>query len=846
MDDGGNTQAAESGVADGVLIGAQREYPLLPVDQYSREMSRTARPAGGRSLARGLAGEEPLEVLWERERPHGVLLLLFAVSLALGAAIYQSLAREPPSIPLAIMFVILLAGALWSRNSGSSVFPCLLLLSALVGGIIAGRIETVNGPVLLDAPVTTTVTGTVLGREIDEGGRVRYLLAVLRTEDPELKRAPTSVRMTVSGSHQPYDTGSLVTGRGRLSPPSGPAWPGGYDFARAAYAQKIGAFGFFYRAPVVSAGNADAPAEETLLARLAGWVVGIRAGISQRVRSTVPGDPGALIAALTVSDRRGISEATVETLRATGLAHILAISGLHMALAAGTFFLGLRKLAALSPRLVERYPVKKAAALAAILIATSYLAISGAGVATQRAWLMMTVMFLAVIVDRPALTLRNVALAAIVILLVSPSAVVSPGFQMSFAATIALIATYGAWSRYRRGGDKRASLAARLLPGFAVTLMRGLAGLAVTSLVAGLATGLFAAWHFHRVAGFGLLANLLAMPLVSFVVMPAGLVAMLAMPLGLDHWPLVIMGKGLECVMDAARLVEGLGGNMTTGQIGFAALVSATAGFLLLSLLHTRLRLAGLVPLLAGVALTLPLFAPEPPDLVVSEDGRLVGIVGVAAIATNAGRPPEFIFEQWQRAWRRESHLQPLGSVAVPEDAHAALRALAGQATRTPNRFICSSRSRCVSSVAGRLVMALGEPADMGAGCDLADIVILAAAIRSPACLSGAKLFTARTLRETGALAIRFEDRARMEVETALGGRVRPWTVQRHYDWREDGFVLPDEAAARAITARGDMERGVLVTGEAAGAGVKKPADRLPAGEAISSPAEPSLSGSGE
>ena len=843
MDVGGKTKASDSGATDGVLIEAQRDYPLVCVVQNSLELTQAARPAEGWCVLRSLAGEEPVAVLLERERAHGLLLLMIAVSLALGAAIYQSLAREPPLVPLAIVFVALLAGSLWSRNSGSSVFPCPVLLMAVVGGMIAGRIETLHGPVLLDGPVTTTVTGMVVEREIDEGGRVRYLLDVRRTEDPELKRRPNRVRMTASASHQPYDRGSVVSGRGRLSPPSGPAWPGGYDFARSAYAQGIGAFGFFYRAPTAVPANAGAPDDEPAFKRLAGWIGGIRADISERVRSVVPGDPGALIAALTVSDRRGISEATVETLRATGLAHILAISGLHMALAAGTFFLGLRKLAALSPGLVERYPVKKAAALAAILIATSYLVISGAGVATQRAWLMMTVMFMAVIVDRPALTLRNVAFAAIVILLVSPSAVVSPGFQMSFAATIALIATYGAWSRYRRSGDHRESLTARLLPGFAVKLMRGLAGLAATSLVAGLATGLFAAWHFHRVAGYGLLANLLAMPLVSFVVMPAGLAAMLAMPFGLDRWPLVIMGKGLEWVMDVARTVEGLGGNMITGQIGFAALVSATVGFLVLTLFHTRLRLLGVVPLLAGVMLTFPSFAPTPPDIVIGEEGRLVGIIGEEAISTNATRPPEFIFEQWQRAWRRDSHLQPLTSVAAPEDAHDALRVLSDQAVRTPGRFICSSRSRCVSSVDGRLIIALGEPADMGAGCDLADIVVLSAPIRTRACRSGATLFTARTLRETGALGIRFGDGRNMDVDPALGGAVRPWSVQRYYDWRKDSFVLPDKAARRAITTLGDQARGIILAGEA---DMKKPANRLPAGETPSDAAEPRLSDSGE
>ncbi len=735
----------------------------------------------------------------EQEEARGTLFLLSAVALAAGAALYQNLDTEPRLWPAVAAFCVSIAWALRARQTGSTAFLAPVLAAALLAGFIAGRIETRNGPVLLDAPVTTTVTGEVLEREIDEGGRVRYLLRVLATSEPTLKRPPDRARLAVTASHEAFAPGAVIQGRARLSPPSGPAYPGGHDFSRSAYAAGIGAYGFFYKAP--ESGPVEiGQGEKTIAERLRAGVTHLRSHISARVRDVVGGDPGALIAALTVSDRRGISEATVETLRATGLAHILAISGLHMALAAGTFFLGLRKLTALFPGLVERFPVKKIAAVAALAVATCYLAISGAGVATQRAWLMMTIMFVAVLLDRPALTMRNVALAAIVIALLSPSAVISPGFQMSFAATVALIASYEAWSRRRAQSVRAAASGSVFLPKIVATVLRGLVGLAVTSLVAGLATGLFAAWHFHRAAGLGLFANLLAMPLVSFIVMPAGLIAMLAMPFGLDAWPLMVMGKGLEAVLAAARFVQGLGGDAVTGRISLAVILLAGSGFLLLTLLSSRLRLLGLAPIGLGLALTLPPFAPAPPAILVSEDGRLVGLVGEGAIATNAQRPSAFIFEQWQRAFRRADHLAPLTM------ASASLEALSDQARRAPGRFICSSRSRCVGMSGDRLVAAIGDPADFGAACDTADIVILSVPIRTRHCFSGATLATARTLRETGALAIDTSG-GEIAVSAALGEVIRPWTVQRRYDWRSDSFILPDTAAVRAVSARGDSGR---------------------------------------
>mgnify|MGYP003643254588 CR=1 FL=1 len=476
------------------------------------------------------------------ESGRGVPFLFLPVAMGAGAGLYFMAARDPPMIALVSAFVAALACALAASARHASVAG---FAAALFAGAVAAGVEQRGGAVLLDQNVTTSVAGVVEAREFDAGGRVRYLVRVVATADPELTRPPGRVRLVARAPHQPLPIGAAISGRARLSAPSGPVMPGGYDYAFRAFIDGIGAHGFFYRAPESGDAGTGASASPDRLQAFGLGLRAVRERISARIRSVLAGDAGGIAAALAVSDRRGISPETVDALRATGLAHILAISGLHMALAAGTLYILIRKLLAAFPAVVEAWPVKKFAAIGALMAATAYLMISGASVSTQRAWLMLGIMLIAVLADRPALTMRNVALAAMLIILLTPSAVVGPGFQMSFAATAALIAAYAVLAARRSAGHAAPNAFAAWAPvRWLLPVAKAVIGLAITSLVAGLSTGLFSAHHFHRVAGNGVLANLLAMPLVTFVVMPAGVLALLMMPFGLDEWPLRLMGKG--------------------------------------------------------------------------------------------------------------------------------------------------------------------------------------------------------------------------------------------------------------------------------------------------------------
>jgi len=810
-----------------VALGAEkpafRQSDVDSVPVVQRRAQRLTMPARALHGIRGIGAVFGLRQAYaeaaSEEKDQGLAFLFLPVAMGAGAGLFYMAPADPGLAFIAAGMVFSLFVAALAREHNSGPARAAGYAAALFAGALAAANEVSNGAILLDSDVTTTITGTVEAREFDPDGKVRYLIRLQATADPEIRRPPSRVRLTARSSHDAAPVGATISGRGRLSTPSGPVMPGGYDYAFRAFVDGIGAHGYFYRAPIYMDPSLNQPASAAgVIRKFRLGLRSVREHISARIRQVLPGDPGGIAAALAVSDRRGISKPVVDALRATGLAHILAISGLHMALAAGTLYIGIRKSLAVFPALVEALPIKKFAAIGAMMTATAYLLISGGSVSTQRAWVMLTIMLVAVLVDRPALTMRNVALAAIVIILISPSAVVGPGFQMSFAATAALISAYAVIARRAHGRSQAPGgwISGFLLGRWLVVAAKALLGLAITSLVAGLATGLFSAHHFHRVAGSGLLANLLAMPLVTFVVMPAGLLAMLLMPFGLDAWPLHLMGQGLEGVIAAANYVHGLGGDFSVGQTPLSATLIAGSGFVILVFLRSWLRLAGLMLIGIGLIVALPPFAGPKPDILISESGNLVALKSPAGLASNAARPSAFVFGQWQTAMRGAPHLPP---IAVPYSKPAAvsdaaavpdigiLDQLLASAALQPSRFHCAGRGICAAIHAEAAIVVIDEAALIGAACDRADLVVVAIPVYLNNCRSGATLVTSRSLRRSGSLAIAVtrnnpsaegqqdrshSSRARPElkIEAALQGVIRPWTVQRYYEWRTGKFDL--------------------------------------------------------
>ncbi|MGO7990700.1 ComEC/Rec2 family competence protein [Rhizobium leguminosarum] len=732
------------------------------------------------------------------EADHGRLLLFSPVFLGAGSAVWFLAASDFSLIASLLCLSAVTVAVLIASRSRAAVRATLLALSLVACGMVTAQFESRRAStVILDSSVTTTVTGRVERREGDGRGRWRYILAVTGTKAPELKRRPERITAIARGADAAFEIGDIITGRARLTPPAGPALPELNDFSFGAYFDGIGANGFFYGAPTKVDAQAGPSTAETLLEGL----YRLRSGIGDRIRSILPGDTGAFAAALVTDERRAISNETTEALRQSGLAHIIAISGLNMALSAGIFFVGFRMLLSLFPGIAEAYPTKKIAAAGALIAVTAYFLISGFAVSAERAFIMMAIMLIAVFFDRPSISLRNVALSALVIIVISPSEVLGPSFQMSFAATLALVSGYQLWKDRRV--RENAFLKLPIIRPF-VTVAGFFGGVFLTSLIGGFSTALFSIEHFHRLTAYGLPANLATMPIISFIVMPAGLLAMLLMPFGLDVWAWKVVGFGLDLVIAVAKAVSGWDGNIDVGRLPAWYFAVAVAGFLLLTLLRTRLRHAGTSIIAVATLILLLLPIPRPPDLVISEDGSLVAVVEAAAMASNRERPPDFIFDQWQRALVLPRHDPPkmLDGPAIPpegedrrvrlsrdqqNEARTAMRAAA--AAGDANRFSCVKKAWCTSRLGnGQVVTVIDNAAYLGPACDAADIVVTSVRLRFNNCRSGATLFTGETLRRTGSIELRFTDTG-LEVATAFDALSRPWMRHRAYDWRSNSFT---------------------------------------------------------
>ncbi len=472
-------------------------------------------------------------------------------------------------------------------------------LLAFASGFAAAKLRTemARAPVLAHELRYVAVTGFIEVHELRDKGRARITLRVLTLGDIEPAQRPYRVRVSLPASDGAgARIGAAVALHATLQPPPEPIEPGGFDFGRQAWFARIGATGYA-TSKIASLSEARAPPWD-----LAAWarVDALRAIVNARIRAALPGETGEIAAALITGERGGISEEVNQAMRDSGLAHVLSISGLHMAIMAGAVFWLVRALLALVPGLALRHPIKKWAAAVALVAASFYLALSGAAVPTVRSWIMMSIVLIAVMLDRPALTMRNVALAALAILLVAPDSLFDPSFEMSFAAVIALVAVYEWLSQRGRQGLPDVS------PVWA-SLRRGaslIGGAAVTTLVAGTAVAPFALYHFHRMTHFGLIANLIAAPLVSLLIMPMALLSLLAMPFGLEVWPLKAMGLGIELMVATGKWVASFPGAVSIlPQISGQALVLIVLGGLWVCLWHTRARALGLVIAAAGLAL---------------------------------------------------------------------------------------------------------------------------------------------------------------------------------------------------------------------------------------------------
>ncbi|MFN3547202.1 MAG: ComEC/Rec2 family competence protein [Mesorhizobium sp.] len=733
------------------------------------------------------------DLVWkavDRERDRGAGFLFLPVLLALGAAGYWALPFEPGFPPLAALTGAAAVALLLSREGGAGrAVSTVVLLLAL--GLLAGKTETWRaGTLMLGSEIPTMVTGRLASIERQASGRVRLTIDVTSTARPTLRHAPARVRLSARAIPDDLTPGDGVSGYARLFPPSGPARPHGYDFAFESYMAGIGATGFFLSNP-----------RKTALAEQPGWRARLSAGIgrmreaiSARIMERVGGAEGAIASALIAGTRAGIPEDVNEDLRRTGLAHVLSISGLHMALVAGTVMLTLRFLFALAPGFASRRPVKKYAAVAALMAAGYYLVVCGAAVAAQRSFIMIAVMLVALLFDRAAITMRNLAIAALIVVAIAPHEVVGPSFQMSFAATAALIAAYAAWSERRpQGGMGSGWSGDRSL--LRAMLTRGLAyagGIAATSLIAGTATALYGVWHFHRAAPLGLPANLLAMPVVSLVVMPSAVMGGVLMPFGLDGPALDLMGWGIGVMMAIARWLAEMTPIDVVGAIPPSAVLMLTAALVLATTLTTWLRALALPLVAIGVTL---IAARDLPDLFVAEDGRLVGMrLNNGDLAVNRHRPSEFVTGIWKGAAMASAIIRP--TVTDEEATEAAQARVAGHArigrAQPDTPFACAGTACLARHASGAVIAFLGEGVPADGYCAVASLIVIDDATSTASCdgKGEAMVLTSRDLARRGSAEIRFVDKdpPTILLRQAIAEPFRPWHAHRRYSREARGL----------------------------------------------------------
>jgi competence protein ComEC len=669
----------------------------------------------------------------------GRLVPWLAVAFGTGVVVYFAADREPAwwaALSLAAMGI---AVAIVARRHAIGL-PLALGFAAIAAGFATATIETARlaHPVLRYPASGVAIAGFVETREERERSD-RIVVRVQHIEGRRLDVLPERVRLAVRKNTAPA-VGSFIALKARLPPPLPPLRPGGYDFARDMYFMGIGASGYALGKITAVAPNV----EPTPWLRYAALLDSIRASIDRRIRAQLPGDRGSIASALITGTRDAISTPVNDAMYISSLAHVLSISGYHMAVVAGIVFFFIRAGLALVPSLASRRPIKKWAAAGALVATTFYLLLSGSEVATQRSYIMIGIVLVGVMLDRRAITFRTLTVAALGVLLLAPEAVVNQSFQMSFAATLALIAGYQHGLPWRANADS--SLGARV----ALWGGREVVGLILASLFAGAATTPYAAYHFHRLAPYGVLANLLAMSVVSAWVMPMGILGVVALPFGFDAICWRMMGAGIDWMITVVLWVTSLPGSVGRIQaFGTGPLLLGTAALLLLCLLRTPLRWSGAV--LAVAASLWAVMTPRP-DVLVAADGEAAAVRGADGRLSVLYRGRDtFAVKEW---------LAADGDGRTPKDAGL-------------HDGVACDAAGCIGRLKdGRLVSMVLTVEAFAEDCTRAAVVVSA---REAPGDCAAMLIDRKAWRENGAIGLRWTGDRFEETAARPPGYLRPW-----------------------------------------------------------------------
>lgn len=561
------------------------------------------------------------------------IYLFIPVFIGFGIGIYFALDFDITLIQASMPLILSAVSLLFTRKNEVTLKVNALII-ALTLGIFASeaRVHIVDAPRISETYENVEVEGTIV-QIIESPDARKLLLDSIEIPFMPKKETPKFIRLSLKTDVSDFQIGDRVVVRAVIMPPPLPSIPGGFNFAEFAYFKQIGAIGYALKRPfILDTNHLTTPTKV---------INSIRKAIGDRIMSAMDYKDASIALALLIGDTTKIQEDDLKVIRASGIAHIIAISGLHVVITVGLIFLTSRYLLSLIPFLALRYDLKKIAAALGISLSFCYLIIAGSPISAQRAFIMSSLVLLAIIIDRNSTPMRSVATAAMMILLITPENLFSPSLQMSFAACIALIAGFNYTTKLigpTAFGTGKIAIGAHYV-----------LGVIISTLIAGSATAPFVIYHFNQFSTYSLLTNLVAVPLTNFIIMPAGVMSLLLMPLHLEWLALYPMGIAISWMVETARAVSTLPeasihiASYTPLGVGFI-----TIGGLMMCIMQTRLKFIGVPLLVIGLLTNVNTTYP---DLIVDSNGKLFAVKLDGQYYFSNKSAARFVRKTWEQAF---------------------------------------------------------------------------------------------------------------------------------------------------------------------------------------------------
>jgi competence protein ComEC len=491
-------------------------------------------------------------------------------------------------------------------------------------------VQLVEAPVLRSPVFYKMVEGRIEDIQDKAKGGQRLVMSEVIIEGMDAGQTPRRISISLRKPAPELVIGDKVAGKAMLFPPPEPSLPGGYDYARQAYFERIGAVGFAPSAPAL--------VERAPVSRFSIWLNALRFSLAERIAAPMQPENAPIAAALMVGEMTAVPQDVADAMRDAGIYHVLSISGLHMSIAAALVYVSVRFLLSLFPPISMRLPTKKIAAVVGLASSFAYLLLAGHPVPAIRSFVMVACVMVAIMFDRRGISLYSLAWSAALILLFQPEALLGASFQLSYAATLFIVALY----------ERYAGLLAASERGIGQRLLMYFWGLMLTSLVASLATSPLVIYHFNRFTLWGVVTNMLMMPLASFWIMPAAVLSFLSMPFGWERYPLEWLDTGIGLMVAGAKWVAAMPlASITVPPPTFYGVMLIVLGGLWLCIWQTRWRFWGAALMVLGMATS---FFYQPYDLYVNDDASKVALrMEDGTLLFLKGRAESYDAQSWLR-----------------------------------------------------------------------------------------------------------------------------------------------------------------------------------------------------